>query len=430
MTYGPGEGQIPPWAADRLAAVAQQSQFAGKTGNGVLEHGRYALRVKDVVGILAAEECCLEILPKLDLGQSAETLEDQTSIRQQLIHMLEVVLKLKIDSGAMTGLSLQRETLLEILIRAFVVKLADAVRSGMPRRYCAHEEDLSALRGKLDVTKQFTIHAFNPSRLACRFDDLSENILLNKVVKAAIIMLMAVSRSCENQKYLRELSFVYADIPNILARNVNWNELVLDRTNRKWHDVIEISRLFLSGHFQTTSSGQSKGVSLLFKMNLLFEEYMGCLFAKALNDSTSQLILQGGRKYCLTDTETDRKLFQTKPDMIISDCTGERHVIDTKWKTIVPREENLKQGADEADIYQMMSYAHVYDADRVTLLYPHHDGLNGEGIQSRYRIAKKDVIIEIATFDIRKRSGDQIDRIRRLLLGKKNSSTSEESIPG
>ena len=174
LPYGPDAADrstIPEGVADRIAAVAASSPLAGHGGNGVLEHGRHALRARSVVGVIAAEGCALEILPKIDVQGEEET-QDAT-IRRALVHMLAVALDMRIDVGVITDLDWQRETLLEILIRVFTQKLTDAVRQGMPRRYVRHEDDLRTLRGALDSTRQFTRHAVNPSRLACRFDELS-----------------------------------------------------------------------------------------------------------------------------------------------------------------------------------------------------------------------------------------------------------------
>ena len=119
--------------------------------------------------------------------------------------MLAVALNLKLDLGSLTELAWQRETLLEILIRIFCDKLTEAVRKGMPRRYVEQEDDLSALRGRVDVARQFTRHVVNPSRLACRFDVLSEDTSLNRIMKAAVVHLSRMSRSSGNQQRLREL---------------------------------------------------------------------------------------------------------------------------------------------------------------------------------------------------------------------------------
>ena len=42
--------------------------------------------------------------------------------------------------------------------------------------------------------------------------------------------------------------------------------------------------------------------------------------------------LQGGRLFCLSAQDSERGLFQTKPDILIRRGGMGTHVIDTKWK--------------------------------------------------------------------------------------------------
>jgi 5-methylcytosine-specific restriction enzyme subunit McrC len=158
--YGTDEASIPDAQADRIAMVARASAFSGRSGEGVLEHGCKGLRARGVVGVIATSDCQLEILPKIE-GTGEVSVTDAT-LRHRLIHMLAVVHDLPIDAGAMTQLGWQRDTVLELLIRLFCAKLADAVRKGMPRHYIAHEADLPAMRGRLDVTRQFSTLAVSP----------------------------------------------------------------------------------------------------------------------------------------------------------------------------------------------------------------------------------------------------------------------------
>ena len=73
--YGEDENEIPPPQADRIAAVAQVSDFSGRGGDGVLEHGRRGLRARGVVGVIATSDCQLEILPKIEgAGESGVSL--------------------------------------------------------------------------------------------------------------------------------------------------------------------------------------------------------------------------------------------------------------------------------------------------------------------------------------------------------------------
>lgn len=244
LRHGEEPGCIPAHLAGRLVAVAQRSVFAGRGESGVLEDHRHALRARGVVGVIAAEGCSLEILPKIDVPAADGTAEERGEIRKRLVHMLAVALDLKIETGRMTDLDWQHETLLEILIRIFCDKLTEAVRRGMPRRYIIHEDDLPALRGTLDLPRQFTRYAANPSRLACRFDELSQDIALNRIMKATISHLSRMSRNATNLQRLRELAFVYADITALPVPALRWGEVVIDRTNRAWLDLFAMAQLF------------------------------------------------------------------------------------------------------------------------------------------------------------------------------------------
>lgn len=416
LAYGEGVGQIPDGYAERLAALAARSAFAGSSGSSVLEHGRHALRARGVVGILAAGNASLEILPKIDVATGETTDHQNAAIRKRLVHMLAVALDLRIDLGVITDLAWQRETLLEILIRIFCDKLTEALRKGMPRRYIACEDDLPSLRGQLDITRQFTRHAVNPSRLACRFDLLSEDTPLNRIMKAAVQRLARLSRRPANQRRLRELAFVYADITDVPIAALRWHQLVIDRTNRSWQELFAMAQLFLQDRYQTTTGGAGQGTAMLFEMNALFEEYVGRLIARALTGSGFTVSLQGGRLFCLSEQESGRTLFQTRPDILIRQGGKVVHVIDTKWKRISARTDDPKQGVSQADVYQMMAYSQLYDAPRLTLLYPHHPGLGSQDmVHGRYAITGHATILETASFDVAT-SANMRERIRRLIL--------------
>lgn len=414
IDYGENETDaktIPVRFADRLAKVAAASALAGRGGGGVIEHGRKRLRARGIVGVLAAEGCSLEILPKIDTADGG--VENIANTRRRLVHMLALAIDIKIDAGQVTALDWQNDSLLEILIRLFSEKLVDAVRQGMPRRYVGHEDDLPALRGRLDVTRQFTHFAANPSRLACRYDTLSPDIALNRIMKAAITRLMRIARSAANQHRLRELSFAFAEITAVPVAALQWDDVVLDRTNARWRELLSMAKLLLGNRFQTTSAGEGSGFSLLFEMNTLFEEYIGRMFARALAGSNLKVVRQGGRMYCLESATGG--LFQTRPDILIKDGNKVVQVIDTKWKRIAAHLEDKKRGVAQADVYQMMAYGRLYDCPHLTLIYPHHVGIGEEeGLQSSHRIVCSEHRLETVTIDI-STAGGMCERVRRIV---------------
>jgi 5-methylcytosine-specific restriction enzyme subunit McrC len=245
----------------------------------------------------------------------------------------------------------------------------------MPRRYVGHEDDLRALRGRLDVIRQFTILAASPQKLACRFDELSHDIALNQIMKAAVRRLMSISRSAENQRRITELLLAFDGVRDVPVRALAWDQVVLDRTNIAWAQLLNLAKLLLGNRFQSTSAGEAEGFSLLFEMNKLFEEFVGRVLKRALVGTQYHVNLQGPLDYALADIETGRRKFATKPDIVISDANGPALIIDTKWKRLKGAIDDPKQGVGQSDVYQMMAYSQVYRCPRVMLLYPHHSPL-------------------------------------------------------
>lgn len=394
MAYGHGDGQIDEAAAVRLAAVARALPLGGTDGSGIISLGRKDLRAAQAVGILAAEGCTLEILPKIDNLDSG-------GVRRQLVHMLAVAHDLDVSAGALTAIDWQRDDLIEILIRLFARMLTEAVRRGMPRQYVGQEDDLPVLRGRLDATRQFTRLAASPQILACRFDALSADIALNQIMKATVLKLLTLARGTETRRILRELAFAYTDIAQLPVKALRFDAVILDRTNARWRNLLALARLLLKGCFQTTSSGTKTGFALLFSMNKLFEEYVTRLMSQVLTGSGQRVVAQGGLLHCLEDSVSGLPRFRTKPDIIVKRDNLTSLVIDTKWKRLAPIDEDPKQGVSQSDVYQMMAYGRLYQCSQLLLLYPHHSQLGEEpGLRSRHRIVSSNDELLVGTIDL------------------------------
>ena len=411
--YGDGDGLIPTKLADQIAAAARGSTLAGSGGEGVLEHGRTGLRARGVVGVIASGGCQLEILPKIESAGEPDVTD--ATLRQRLIHMLAIVHDLPIDAAPDAQLGQQNDTLLDLLIRLFCQRLADAVRRGIPRQYVTLEDELPVLRGRLDITRQLSRNAVAPQKLACRFDELSPDIPLNQVMRASVIHLLGLAKAPDNQQMLRELAFAYSEVSEVPVAGLRWDGIIPDRTNRHWYGLVSFARLLLAGRYQRTTMGAIDGYALLFEMNVLFEAYIARQLRRALACRDLQVSAQGGRKDCLYEGSSG--LFQTRPDIIIRQ--GERIVmiIDTKWKRLAPRIDDLKRGVNQTDVYQMMAYSQIYHCPDVMLLYPHHSALSPNEISARYAIAEQQgkASLWITTLDITGTTPQHVEALVRMI---------------
>lgn len=395
----PIDENLPESAATRLHSLAEQAARRLKLPEtAVLSRHHQCLKAGQVVGLLAASSQTLEILPKID--------GDEATVRHALIRMLAVALDLRIADGELANLHAQRRDFLEILIGLFATRLLAAVRRGLPRRYLIHEDDLPRLRGKLNVIRQFTHLAIRPDQLACRYDELSPDTPLNRLLKAATIRLAGIARSAANARRLAEALARFdrvSDSASPLREPVR-----LDRTNTAFHDLHHLARLFLSGDWQTTTSGTAQGFALLFPMNELFEKFIGRSLVRAFGSGAVRL---QDRSHRALTSETE-SIFQMKPDAVV-EWNG-TVIIDTKWKEL-KHDDQPKLGIDQRDVYQMLAYSQAYGANRLILLYPWQSTL-GEGpeVIRRWRVAGSSCCkFDVAAIDIRQTNkvGDALRRI-------------------
>ena len=414
---GSGQGPEKTFARSQVNALllaARSHPLANRSGTNILVDRYSEIWAQQVVGVIAAPGSSLEILPKID----ATADENDETIRARLVTMLDVALGLKLGDGQALAMARQKETLLDILIRLFADRLLAEARRGLPRAYLTQEENLAALRGRLDVIRQFTHNAVRPDRLACRFDTLMPDTPLLRVMKACVLMLRRHARVLETQRRLDELRFLLAEVSDVPVSALPWTQVHIDRTNRRWETLYGLAKLFLKREWQRTNhdAKAGQGITLLFAMNDLFEAYVAALARRALRGSDMTVHAQGGLRYCLMEEgDGGRERFQTTPDILIKRDGQAVMVIDTKWKLIGRNPEDKKRGVSQSDVYQMMAYARLYQCRDVMLLYPHHAGLGVEALEAGYGMMEGDERLRIASVDLLPGEAAIVQRLASLL---------------
>lgn len=409
-----GREQLSRAQANALIGQAKAHPLGGEEGTAILcDHYRH-LSARQMVGMIAASGCSLEILPKVDPADG----ESDASIRRRLVHMLDVALDLGIGDISTASLATQGETLLDILIRIFADRLLAEARRGLPRAYLAEDAVLPVLRGRLDVIRQFTAHAARADRLACRFDALSPDTPLMQVMKCCVGRLRAHARIHETMRRLDELRMLLVDVTDIPMQALPWAAVILDRTNRGWQSLYRLARLLLHRQWQATHHAHRgvEGVTLLFPMNDLFESYVAALMRRAVRGTGFSVQVQGGGLFCLIEEGGDRRQrFQTRPDLLIKRGGQTCLIIDTKWKRLAPDIEDRKRGINQADVYQMMAYGRLYGCANLVLLYPHHAGLGIQELDIGYGVAASNDRLRVATVDLANNTGALATRMFGLL---------------
>jgi len=354
--------------ADQHRALESFSENYQKQHNvTVFQHGpRRTLVAQNFVGVVNLGRDQVEILPKIE--------GDVSQVRHNLAKMISVAMDLELYDADVSKVDNHSDSILEVLIRLFCQKLWQCVRRGMVRQYEIRNENLAMLRGRLSVPEQIRVNLARPDRLACVFDEFSENNPLNQVLKAALQVLSRVAKTQANQRNVAELLFCFQEVDDVVPRAINWSRTGTNRLSARFKPVLALARLFIEGKSPDVVSGAGDGFALLFDMNKLFESYVGAVAKRVFFKDGLTVSLQGPKRH-LARVECGRPVFELRPDIVATNGETVAFVIDTKWKRL--NEHANRDGISTSDVYQMYAYSTQYRSPEVLLLYPHHSELGG-----------------------------------------------------
>lgn len=379
-----------------VAEVDALDRLGESLGIQILQHGsRTRVSPKQFVGSIQLHDRLVEFLPKIESPGTG----NPPAVRQNLLQMLLVAHDLDLSHSTHAHLEQTSGSWLDMLMRYFCQALAQQVRLGLVKRYRTEEDDLGVVRGRLMIEDQLRRNLIHQERLACEYDELDENHLLNQVFKWVLQRMQRLALSERTVQAARELLGVFADVDDIRPGLLAVEAYSLDRTSERFRFCWTLAKSFLQGETSDLYGGGQHSFALLFDMNVLFESYVGKILRHALRREPQHVQLQHSRFHLVQESISQRRLFRLRPDIVVEQDGTTVCIIDTKWKRLKP--EQRKLGVSSADLYQMHAYAARYRCNSILLLYPWDPATgNAVGIRQRFLIEGTDIVIRVGELDM------------------------------
>jgi len=376
-------------------------------------------RARNLVGVVETPALSLEIVPKVD--QAAGEGEPGLHAADNLIHMLSVARDVRTHLVGAAGLQPRRIHLLDVFVRPFAVQLLDELLKGMHRDYSRYEEELPHVRGQILLHAEMRRPPWCRHRVSLRFDEFDENSIINQTLKAASSKLARIVRDQETASLLARSMDELGSVADRVPSRVEMSSVHFDRINERFAPLFQFARRVLLGDSPTLRPGELQSFSVVFPMDVLFEEYVARMLVRhavhlGLKRPWVHPQGRGRRKWLLRGPA--REYLRLKPDVVV-DRDGEvaSVILDTKWKRLRPDTASALNGVEAGDIYQLVAYATRYECEEAVLVFPRTQGVSEKGfdvpgIGSRIRLSMIDVSRDLAK-DI---SGVQED-LRRVVHG-------------
>lgn len=308
------------------------------------------IRLKQYVGIIQIDGLTIEVLPKVDRNH------DESTWREVLLQMMKATGRLKVQATGDAHVNRQHLNLLEIYFELYLKELQYLMRSGLVKKYRKHTGNVKALKGKLEFAGNIRQNLIHKERFYTTHQVYDSDHKLHQVLAVALDIVGQFAKGTRLSDLCRR---VQLDFPEAAPLNVNEQVLQsihLDRKTKGYAKALEVARLIILNYSPDIKSGQEKMLSLLFDMNVLWEEYVLTMLQKACRGTEYKVKGQDSKRFWGT--------YRTiRPDIVIE--KGEEiFIIDTKWKRPTNNQPSIE------DLRQMYAYSRFWHTDKVMLLYP------------------------------------------------------------
>lgn len=288
-------------------------------------------------------------------------IKDKSIFIKNIYYMLAYAFEI-LNQGGYEDIAVEEFENIHNLFAAILAKgIGRQLKQGLYREYIDKKEDIAVVRGKIDMPGTIQNRLARKRVLTCEYDELSENNLLNQILKTTVMLLLRHAKV--EQKYKDELKkemLFFSGVDTVDPVSVRWSSIRFQRNNNTYRMLISLCRLILEGMLLTTDSGEYKLASFVDeqRMNRLYEKFILEYYAKEcpqVKATASQIrwILDDGIGTMLPSMQSDIML--TKGSDVL--------IIDAKYYTHTTQVQYDVHTLHSGNLYQIFTYVKNKDAE-------------------------------------------------------------------
>ncbi len=307
----------------------------------------------------------------------------------------------------------------DIVALALISAARRAFGRGLLRGYLTKGAALYTVRGRIQFSEQIRRRFSIPLPVEMRFDEFTEDILANRLVKAAAERLRRMKLlSTRARQELGQISTTLQYVSLLEFRRGQVPEVRFDRLNEHYRNVVGLARLILLHSEYESLRGNVRASGFLIDMNKLFQKFLTQALRERLGASANTL---RSEYEVMFDQKNSVKM---KPDLSWWEGGKCTFVGDAKYKKV----EDSR--VPNADLYQLLAYATALDLPGGLLIYA-----NGEENVATHEVKHTKKTLEVAALDLEGTLAEifvQIDiignKVEKLGVNARNARADAEAI--
>lgn len=313
------------------------------------------------------------------------------------------------------------DNIYNLFARIYINGTSSLIKRGLNRYYIQEKEAVSTIKGKINISDSIKEQTFRNGRMICQYDNFSEDIKLNQIVKTTINILIKSSKlDTDLRNKLLKLKLYFSDIKDIRFSKALFSSLRYNRNNYHYRMLINISQLIYQGLITNEAENEFSFSDFVRdrQMSKLYEKFVLNFYRTHL-DERIYTVHAPKLKWNLDEDviEEDLSLLpEMRTDIVIENkVENTQLIIDTKYyaQTLVTSNWTDIEKVRTGHLFQIFAYVNNSDflGDvKGMLLYPTID----KEINANLPIGGK--IIGIRTLNIDTEWNEISDRLLSIIM--------------
>ncbi len=246
------------------------------------------------------------------------------------------------------------ENVQDLLSEILVLGLKSQIKRGIGRGYEEHTEDVVGVRGRIDIAETLKGNTYITNKLICEFDEYTIDTPMNRIVKAALRLLLLADIPKHRKKEIRGIMGYLAEVSEVNLHDADWS-FRYDRNNQTYRLLMGICELIYKGMLLTQGEGSARLADFIDDQNMhrLYEKFILEYYKrehKELKVTASQI------PWALDDNNTN--LLPIMQSDIMLENGDDCFIIDAKYYAHALTGANTysAQNIHSGNLYQIYTY--------------------------------------------------------------------------
>jgi 5-methylcytosine-specific restriction enzyme subunit McrC len=266
--------------------------------------------------------------------------------------------------------------LVDLFARLLASGVSHVMRRGLDRGYVSHTEEVAGVRGRIAMSASLQRGSLWKARTVSVFDEMTHDILSNRILKATIASLLATKLDGSNHELLTELSRRLGDVKAVRLTGSDFRRVQVHRNNAFYAFLLQVCELIHERLLPDEQAGALQFRSFVndqVKMRLLFQQFV----FNFLKREQSALQVRSQRMSWRNSLTNERRVMLPgmQTDIVLSSASR-KTVIDTKYTPNALQTGQHGTSLRSDHLYQLYAYLRNIPKDNPDqivsglLLYP------------------------------------------------------------